>query len=491
MDRRNFERAVQREGETFDGFMTRLKGLAEDADLCRVCLDSRLTDRVIDGVRSQASHLELLRQRAFPTLKDAISLCRSYEVADWDANRGRGRDRGGAVQVVRRTAYKQRQWDEKAARASSRPRGPSRGPVRQSRGTSRGPKGRSRDRRCGQCGREGHLARGDCPARDSTCHTCGKKGHWVPCCHQKPRERQDRQRSTSRGRSGRGTANHVGVVGASVGTSEGEFEPLDVHGFCPLRYVHARVAVTLPGGKLLQLGQHAVLPDTGASASLISAELYKVLRENAGSQPAPRLRPLEASLKAANGGDILAYGVADFVIEFEGRSADVPFVVTPSFKGGILINCYLSEELGMVVFPAKRPWCRATPDNASTSYVSCPCETLEGPLHARLSNGALRRESPFGRGRNRVEARPRARPRSESRRRSATCIGMRGGPDDGRCQRPAPAPAPAPGTAPERLETFLGPRSEAKRGPHDVPGPSWNVWCDPPDHWVSRRDGGK
>ena len=46
--------------------MTRLKGLAEDADLCRVCLDNRLTDRVIDGVKSQASHLELLRQRDLP-----------------------------------------------------------------------------------------------------------------------------------------------------------------------------------------------------------------------------------------------------------------------------------------------------------------------------------------------------------------------------------------------------------------------------------------
>ena len=38
VDRRNFERAGQREGETFDGFVTRLKGLAADADLCRVCL---------------------------------------------------------------------------------------------------------------------------------------------------------------------------------------------------------------------------------------------------------------------------------------------------------------------------------------------------------------------------------------------------------------------------------------------------------------------
>lgn len=143
VDRRSFEQAAQCEGETFDAFMTRLKGLATDADLCKVCLTSRLTDRVINGVRNQASHLELLRRTAFPSLGEAIELCRTYEVADWDASRGRGLERrSGEVQVIRHTAYKQRQWDEKAARVQSHG---------QSRGTSRAPCACSRAR-CGQCG---------------------------------------------------------------------------------------------------------------------------------------------------------------------------------------------------------------------------------------------------------------------------------------------------------------------------------------------------
>lgn len=141
----------------------------------------------------------------------------------------------------------------------------------------------------------------------------------MPGCYQK--RRGDRQHSSSRGRGTGGnrgpvgSANHVGVVGASVGGSAGAgqvFDAMDEHGFCLLRYVHARISVELPGSKLLALGLHAVLPDTGASASLMLSDLYETLQENAGSQPAPRLRPLRAALRAANEGEILAHGIANF-----------------------------------------------------------------------------------------------------------------------------------------------------------------------------------
>lgn len=93
----------------------------------------------------------------------------------------------------------------------------------------------------------------------------------------------------------------------------------------------------------------------------------------------------------------------------------VPFTVTPSFRGGILVNCYVSEELGMVVFPAKRPFCRATPNTASTSYVSYPCEDLDPaslafPTATCAAKGGSRSEN----ARRLVDTRPRARARSAS-----------------------------------------------------------------------------
>ena len=230
-----------------------------------------------------------------------------------------------------------------------------------------------------------------------------------------------RQRSTSRGR---GSANHVGVVGASVGATKDAFEAMDEHGFCLLRYVHARVSVTLPGGRSLDLGQHAVLPDTGASASLMSSDLYELLRATRVASLLLAFDPCGRRCGRRTGAKFSR--MESPTSKSSSRAGGVgAFHRDPSFRGGILVNCYVSEELGMVVFPAKRPGA-ALPLTPLYVFRFMPLRdgwTLRrSPSRRRAAARiAVRRDA------NRVEARPRARARSASRRRSATCIGMRGG----------------------------------------------------------------
>lgn len=52
LDRVAFEESEQSAAETFDDFYIRLRSLTEVADLCATCLDTRMTTRVMAGIRN-------------------------------------------------------------------------------------------------------------------------------------------------------------------------------------------------------------------------------------------------------------------------------------------------------------------------------------------------------------------------------------------------------------------------------------------------------
>lgn len=373
IDRRAFGSAVQRPGETFDAFRTRLKGLASDAALCSVCLETRLTERIIDGVSNEDAHLELLRRHTFPTLAEAVDLCRAYEIADRDARGRRGRrDHGyGEVKAVK-SNYKRRQWDEKAARSMSQ--------------------GPGQVERCYFCGRGAHP-RAECPARDATCNGCGKKGHWVTYWNQGNGNKNgnNRQRDQSRGKGKRGQsksrgsggnraplrgANHYVIVVSgsvcAVGATQGG---LDENGFSALRFVKVDLAATAPEGHDVPLGTHTLLPDSGASPSLMGVKEYEGLCEPAGTA-APPIRELTAPLRAANGGPIAARGLATFTVRYRGREIDVPFVITPDYKG-ILVNCFICDYLDLHSAPFDHS--PPTPNGSNVVRFSSPHASRRRP----------------------------------------------------------------------------------------------------------------
>jgi hypothetical protein len=81
LDRMEFEECRQEVNESFDDFYIKLRRIAECADLCKTCWDSRLSTRIISGIRDQEARKKLLAKSPFPSVQEAIYLCRSKESA--------------------------------------------------------------------------------------------------------------------------------------------------------------------------------------------------------------------------------------------------------------------------------------------------------------------------------------------------------------------------------------------------------------------------
>jgi hypothetical protein len=67
LDRDAFGECEQGASETFDDFYIRLRSLAEAADLSVTCLDTRMTTRVMAGIRDTDTKRKLLALSSFPT----------------------------------------------------------------------------------------------------------------------------------------------------------------------------------------------------------------------------------------------------------------------------------------------------------------------------------------------------------------------------------------------------------------------------------------
>ena len=81
LDRVAFEDCHQSATESFDDFYIRLCNLADAADLCAACRDTRLTTRIMAGVRDTETKRKLLALSPFPTVQQTINICRSEESA--------------------------------------------------------------------------------------------------------------------------------------------------------------------------------------------------------------------------------------------------------------------------------------------------------------------------------------------------------------------------------------------------------------------------
>ena len=81
LDRIALEERKQEEGEPFDQFYIALREIANDADLCKRCIDDRLTTRIMSGIRDPETRRKLLTYTPPPSLQTAVDVCRSDESA--------------------------------------------------------------------------------------------------------------------------------------------------------------------------------------------------------------------------------------------------------------------------------------------------------------------------------------------------------------------------------------------------------------------------
>ena len=81
LDRVALEERRQEEGETFDEYYIALREITNNADLCKVCIDDRLTTRIMSGIRGPEIRRKLLANTPPPSLQTTINICRSEESA--------------------------------------------------------------------------------------------------------------------------------------------------------------------------------------------------------------------------------------------------------------------------------------------------------------------------------------------------------------------------------------------------------------------------
>ena len=165
LQRRTFNLRCQKEGESFDDFLTDLRDLSNSCDFCGTCRESLIRDRVVVGIRNP-DVIKRLCAVTDLTLSQAVQICRANEAASRDALEIIGTD----VAVCRTPA-----------RVRDREPG-----VRQDGRLGARTDGRSEDgdRPTSPCRKCGLVHRRDdrCPARGRHCFRCGLLGHFSSVC---------------------------------------------------------------------------------------------------------------------------------------------------------------------------------------------------------------------------------------------------------------------------------------------------------------------
>ena len=149
LDRVAFDSRQQLEEETFDQYLVEIKRLAEEADLCKNCIDQRLATKIMSGIRCSETRQKLLAMNPFPELQDVINICRSRECAARDSN------------TLSTTASVDRLQQKKSFTGISE----------------------TKTNKCYRCDINSHQP-DQCQSLKYPCKNCGKKGHWIKVCGQ-------------------------------------------------------------------------------------------------------------------------------------------------------------------------------------------------------------------------------------------------------------------------------------------------------------------
>ena len=152
IDRVALEERRQDEGETFEEYYIALREIANNVDLCKVCVDDRLTTRIVSGIRDPEIRRKLLAHTHPPQI--TLNICRIEESA---RNDELALVNSEHVSTKIDKIHKHSQYQ--------------RGMPRFQNNTS--PKG---NQCCGYCGEMRHQSRDQCPAKQSECTTCTKTG---------------------------------------------------------------------------------------------------------------------------------------------------------------------------------------------------------------------------------------------------------------------------------------------------------------------------
>jgi len=326
-----FAECRQEATESFDDFHIRLKGLAEAADLT-VDAEKWMTVRILAGSRDAEAKQKLFAMKSFPTLQQAVDMCRSEESA-----RQNVRELDGQAAVSRVPVYQKRR-DKVAA--------PNKGP------------------KCSTCGRKLHGKDETCIAVDKVCRSCNATGHLAVCCP-----------------NPKATVSAVGggTPATSSGTAFlGSVAVRNVQGSIRRRQAPTiELQVLDAAGKTTATVQHAT-PDGGAEVTVAGIDVLHSLGLAERELPAATFDLVQADKST----QLLSVGQLDVRVRYGSLTATITVVFCPDVKG-MLISWLDCIALGIL----HRDYPLPIDSSRSPTAVQAVHETsfLDGPIPEKPS----------------------------------------------------------------------------------------------------------
>ena len=321
LDRVQFEQRQQQAGESFDNFYVSVRELATDTELCGTCLETRLTTRIMSGVRFEEVHKKLLALTPFPQLKAVVALCRSEESAcNTEADLSSKPALNAAARQPGPPRRSQtplsglRTTQDKASSTSSSVRSPA---------------------LCRYCGGRPHRSRSNCPAYGKACSLCNRRHHFPRVC-----ESRDKPLPTRTGQpQQRDTHTQQPKQTRSISIQRTRTSP------------QVFVQLYTKDGER-SLGSHTATPDTGAEATVIGRRQFLTLSLSlADLQP-----PLHDEVVVANEETLPCLGTYPLQIRL-GQHSIVDRAAVFDSVDGILLAWFVVRDLGLIPrnFPEPLP----------------------------------------------------------------------------------------------------------------------------------------
>ena len=300
VERRNFRRRTQQQGEAFDDYLISLRELAKTCKFCSdTCLQKNIRDQIIEGL-CDGDTVEDLLQESDLTLATTITKCRSKEAAKKN-----------------RSQILAREQETEVVAALHNPQLP----------TQQG-----RPHTCPGCGGAQHKGgRVHCPAYDKACSNCHKVGHFARVCRSKQRLQQQAQNNSNP---------HPSANAIRLQPPQGDHIQLyNIKGDKAEPAPTITVKMTSSSGST----PVTVLPDSGADISAAGQAIVGILGHQLGN-----LIPSEINPRAVNGTCMKPLGKIPVTISLQGRAYRDNIHIFPGVSGAI-ISWKAAKELSILL----------------------------------------------------------------------------------------------------------------------------------------------
>ena len=316
LDRIEFYRLQQDDGETFNSFFTSLKELYKastfkDHSLCHACQDKiascsvcqgdfhsheeeTLRDRIVTGIRNDETRHKLLAEFKL-TLQRAIEICRAEETANVTEQSICTPPQERIQAIRKRSNYQRMKFQPRKPVDSVRaPAIHAPAPVMRNNDSSE---------LCSQCGYKQHQELSHCPANGKQCILCGETGHFRRVCRNKHR--------TARG--------HNGVLSLRLSSIQGS-DTVDL-----------QTTLECSSDTAWEPTDIAWLPDTGSDVDAIGPDTLYSLGGSVES-----LSPDYGVVRSADGQVMNSLGKVPALLEHQGCTRHTELHVYKDVAGPLL-----------------------------------------------------------------------------------------------------------------------------------------------------------